>query len=93
LSRIYFLGLTYEELKKYTGKDGYPIFISINHKIFDVSHKGILLFLKLIYCVEFYHEGGSYSMFNGHDVSVALAHHQLENKYFNKLEETKLTKE
>ena len=37
-----FLGLTYKELNKYTGKDGYPIYISIKHKVFDVSHKGII---------------------------------------------------
>jgi predicted heme/steroid binding protein len=54
------LQLTEEELKKYTGEDGQPIYLAIDGKIFDVSASPA-----------FYGPGGHYHHFVGKDATRA----------------------
>ncbi|EGG13724.1 cytochrome b5 domain-containing protein [Cavenderia fasciculata] len=64
---------TLEELTKYNGTNGTPIFVSIKGKIYDVSYKSSM-----------YGPGGDYSLFAGHDATTCLAKSSFETKDLNR---------
>ena len=61
-----------DELRKYNGKgpDG-KIYISCNGKVFDVTNSYN------------YQPGGDYENFGGHDISIACAHYDTDDKYLD----------
>lgn len=56
------LTLTSEELASYTGKEGSPLYLAIDGRVYDVSAG-----------TKFYGEGGSYHKFVGKDATYAFA--------------------
>jgi membrane-associated progesterone receptor component len=71
---------TLEELAKYSGKEGSPIYISIGGKVFDCSAG-----------VGFYGPGGAYELFAGRDISLAAAKFSKEEKYLDSPDLTNIT--
>merc|ERR1711974_267087 len=63
---------TREELKKYNGHDGQPIYIGVANKVFDCMAGE-----------RFYGIGGAYSMFAGRDVSRAAGKFSTDEKYLD----------
>lgn len=62
--------MTHEELRKYDGKDGRPIYIGILNDVFDCSAGD-----------KFYGPGGAYEVFAGRDITLAAAKFSTEEKY------------
>lgn len=63
---------TLEELKRYNGIQGNPIYVAVKGTVFDVS-----------VAAGFYGPGGSYHVFSGHESSVLLAKSALDPSLLN----------
>ena len=65
--------ITLEELQLHNGVAKKTIFVGLYGYVFDVTDS------------PHYQEGGSYSVFAGHDISIACANYSQDSKYLDQL--------
>ena len=62
---------TIEQLNKYNGKINRSAYIGLCGLVYDVTD------------IKVFKSGGPYSIYAGHDISIAVAHHNMTDKYLD----------
>ncbi|KAF5829004.1 cytochrome b5-like heme/steroid binding domain-containing protein [Dunaliella salina] len=63
---------SFEELQKYNGEEGRPVYVSVQRTVYDMSSGAT-----------FYGPGGPYHIFAGHECSRALAKMKIDESELN----------